>query len=83
MVPRRQRERLGRERRHSRLVHVRRTRTIVSDWFVYTTMLWALVMGWSGARVVYYLLSRREYRQRGRRSAARKAWRENPNNWSV
>jgi ABC-type uncharacterized transport system permease subunit len=35
----------------------------VSEWFVYTTALWALVMGWSGARVVYYLLSRPEYRK--------------------
>jgi hypothetical protein len=38
----------------------------VSDAFVYTTMLWALVMGWSGARVVYYLMCRREYGYPGR-----------------
>jgi hypothetical protein len=75
---------MGRERRHSGLVHVRGPGPLaVSEWFVYTTALWALVVGWGWARVVYYLLSRREYRGRGRRSAARKAWRDDPNNWSV
>jgi hypothetical protein len=57
---------MGRERRHSGLVHVRGPGPLaVSEWFVYTTMLWALVVGWGGARVVWFLMSRREYQAPG------------------
>jgi hypothetical protein len=28
---------------------------------IFTSMLWAGVVGWGGARVVWHLMSRREY----------------------
>lgn len=30
-------------------------------WFVYTTMLWALEVGWGAARVAWWLMSKGEY----------------------
>jgi hypothetical protein len=34
----------------------------MSSALIWTSMVWALVVGWSGARVLWFLMSRREYR---------------------
>jgi hypothetical protein len=33
----------------------------MSEWFIWTTVLWAFVVGWGGSRVLWWLCSRREY----------------------
>ena len=31
-------------------------------WLIWTSLVWALIFGWSGGRLVWHLMSRSEYR---------------------
>jgi hypothetical protein len=33
----------------------------MTDWLIWTTVVWGLIVGWQAAQVALYLLSRREY----------------------
>lgn len=58
----------------------------MSEFFIWTTALWALIVGWSGARVLWHLMSLPEHggcEWWDKLRAARKAARDDPHNWSV